>query len=136
MIATVSKEFRFEAAHSLPHLPEGHKCRNVHGHSYRFAVEIEGRVDDRGFVIDYADISAAVKPLVEKLDHQNLNDIFARATTAENLASWLFKQVEDRLGRCTRIRFWETPTSCVIYEGDKQKNEQSPIVVPCCATRG
>lgn len=113
---TVGKEFRFEAAHSLPHLPEGHKCRNLHGHSYRFRVEIEGKVDERGFVIDYAEIKAAVQPIVDKLDHQNLNDLFAQATTAENLAEWLFRQVEDKLGRCSRIIFWETPTSVVFYE--------------------
>ncbi len=117
MKITVGKEFRFEAAHSLPHLPEGHKCRNVHGHSYRFRVDIEGPVDGRGFVIDYSEISEAVEPIVNKLDHQNLNDIFAQATTAENLAVWLFKQVEDKLGRCHRITLWETPTSVVVVEG-------------------
>jgi len=117
MRATVGKEFRFEAAHSLPHLPEGHKCRNVHGHSYRFRVEIEGPVDGRGFVIDYSEISAAMEPIVEKLDHQNLNDLFATATTAEHLAAWLYQQAQNKLGRCTRVIFWETPTSVVIYEG-------------------
>lgn len=113
---TVGKEFRFEAAHSLPHLPEGHKCRNLHGHSYRFRVEIEGPVDHRGFVIDYAEIAAVVDPIVASLDHRNLNDLFAQPTTAENISAWLFRQVEDRLGRCSRIVFWETPTSVVVYE--------------------
>ena len=90
-IFTVGKEFRFEAAHSLPHLPEGHKCKRQHGHSYRFRVDISGPVDGRGFVIDYAEIHAAIFPLVEeKLDH--------------------------RMGRCHRITLWETPTSVVICE--------------------
>ena len=118
-ICTVGKEFRFEAAHSLPHLPEGHKCRNLHGHSYRFRVDITGPIDGRGFVIDYAEISAAVNPIVLKLDHQNLNDIFACATTAENIAMWLLKEVENRLGRCDRITLWETPTSVVIFENPR-----------------
>jgi 6-pyruvoyltetrahydropterin/6-carboxytetrahydropterin synthase len=116
IICTVGKEFRFEAAHALPHLPEGHKCRNLHGHSYRFRVDIEGPVDARGFVIDYAEIAAAVDPIVAELDHQNLNDLFAQATTAENLAAWLFRRIEDRLGRCKRIVLWETPTSVVTVE--------------------
>ncbi len=116
-IFTVGKEFRFEAAHSLPHLPEGHKCKRQHGHSYRFRVDISGPVDGRGFVIDYAEIHAAIFPLVEeKLDHRNLNDLLAKPTTAENLAAWLFTEVEDRLGRCHRITLWETPTSVVICE--------------------
>ena len=115
---TVGKEFRFEAAHSLPHLPEGHKCRNLHGHSYRFRVDIKGPIDPRdGFVIDYAEISKHVDPIVARLDHQNLDEIFAKATTAENIAIWLFREVEDRVGRCERITLWETPTSVVIYEG-------------------
>ena len=115
-IFTVGKEFRFEAAHSLPHLPEGHKCRNLHGHSYRFRVDICGPVDGDGFVVDYADISRAVDPIVDRLDHRNLNDIFAKATTAENLAAWLFTEVEDQMGGCHRVTLWETPTSVVICE--------------------
>jgi len=113
----VGKEFRFEAAHSLPHLPEGHPCRRVHGHSYRFRVDIRGPVDGRGFVIDYAEISAAMNPLVAQLDHQNLNELFAHPTTAENLAFWLFGQAQEKLGSCHRITLWETPSSVVIYEG-------------------
>lgn len=115
---TVGVEFRFEAAHSLPHLPEGHKCRNIHGHSYRFRVEIQGPVDERGFVIGYEEIEEAVNPIVRTLDHQNLNELFSEATTAENLASWLFDQVKTRLGRCARVVFYETPTTVVVYEED------------------
>jgi 6-pyruvoyl-tetrahydropterin synthase len=58
-----------------------------------------------------------MQPIVDALDHQNLNDLFATSTTAEHIAAWLFRQAEDKLGRCTRIIFWETPTSVVIYEG-------------------
>jgi len=121
LIMMVGKEFRFEAAHSLPHLPEGHKCRNLHGHSYRFRVDVCGPVDGRGFVMDYAEISRVVDPIVERLDHQNLNDIFAKATTAENLADWLQKEIEDHLGRCDRIVLWETPTSVVVYENPRSE---------------
>ena len=119
-ICTVGKEFRFEAAHSLPHLPEGHKCRNVHGHSYRFRVDVTGAVGGDGFVIDYAEISRIVDPIVANLDHKNLNDIFACDTTAENLAMWLLKEVEDHLGQCTRLTLWETPTSVVIFENPRE----------------
>lgn len=120
---TVGKEFRFEAAHSLPHLPEGHKCRNVHGHSYRFRIEIDGPIDERGFVIDYSEISAAIKPVVERLDHQNLNDLFPFHTTAENIAEWLFDETVKRLGRCSRVVFWETPTSVVFFERKEGSHE-------------
>ena len=62
------KEFSFEAAHRLPHAPEGHKCRRLHGHSFRVSVCVRGPVDpDTGWFMDYADIAAAVKPLLDAL---------------------------------------------------------------------
>lgn len=113
---TVSKRFTFEAAHSLPHLPEGHKCRNLHGHSYVIEVFCEGPLDQRGFVIDYADISAAVNPIVAKLDHQNLNEILPFATTAENLAAWLWPYIFNVLPSLVRIDVHETAKTCVRIE--------------------
>ena len=60
------KTFQFEAAHYLPHLPENHKCRRLHGHSFQAEIVVEGECDPKlGWVIDYADISAAFKPLWE-----------------------------------------------------------------------
>jgi len=108
----VSKMFKFEAAHSLPYLPEGHKCRRLHGHSYRFEVECEGEVDDRGFVIDYADIAKAINPLVEKMDHQNLNDLFDFKTTAENLAIYIFTEANKSLP-VSGVAFYETASTKV-----------------------
>ena len=111
---TVTKTFSFEAAHSLPHLRHDHKCSRLHGHSYRFIVEVDGEPDDRGFVIDYAEISADVNPIVRKLDHQNLNELFDFHTTAENLAKWLFDQIREKLP-VSRIVFYETASTSVIY---------------------
>jgi 6-pyruvoyltetrahydropterin/6-carboxytetrahydropterin synthase len=109
---TVSKEFSFEAAHSLPHLPLGHKCRNTHGHSYRFSVECSAPLDDRGFVVDYAEISAVVNPIVARLDHQNLNDLFPFHTTAENISAWLYEEVSKHLP-VSAIVFHETQKTVV-----------------------
>ena len=111
---TVTKEFRFEAAHALPHLPEGHKCRRLHGHSYKFRVEVDGELDDRGFVIDYAEISAEVDPVVERLDHHNLNELFDFHTSAENLAKWIFDELTKTLP-VSRIVLFETANTSVIY---------------------
>ena len=114
---TVTKEFKFEAAHSLPHLPDGHKCQRLHGHSYRFRVEVDGEIDERGFVIDYAEIAQAVDPIVSRLDHFNLNDIFNFYTTAENLAVWLYNEIPLDV---SRIVFFETATTSVIYAGENR----------------
>lgn len=65
------KTFRFEASHLLPKHPG--KCSRLHGHSWVLHVETEGRINpSTGFVMDFADMSAAVKPLIELLDHRHL----------------------------------------------------------------
>jgi len=111
----VTKSFSFEAAHSLPYLPEGHKCRNLHGHSYRFSVEVAGGLDERGFVIDYAEIGKAVKPIIKRLDHTNLNDLFDFQTTSENIAAWLFHEIRKTIPNISRIVLKETAGTSVIF---------------------
>lgn len=93
----ISKEFTFEAAHHLTKVPEGHKCRNPHGHSYRVIIELESfNVDERGFVVDYNDLGIVKEWLDREWDHKDLNEWFFRNTlnriepTAENLALYLF----------------------------------------------
>jgi 6-pyruvoyltetrahydropterin/6-carboxytetrahydropterin synthase len=117
---TVSKQFSFEAAHSLPHLPEGHKCRNIHGHSYVVEVFCTGPLDARGFVVDYAEISAAMKPIVEQLDHRNLNDVLPCLTTAENVGQWIMVQLDQSgklpTGIVSRVDVYETARTCVKVE--------------------
>src|SRR6267142_590844 len=65
------KTFRFEASHILPKHPG--KCSRLHGHSWVLHVEVEGPINpSTGFVMDYADMSSAVKPLIDRLDHRHL----------------------------------------------------------------
>ena len=121
-VMRVGKEFSFEAAHSLPHLPEGHKCRRPHGHSCRFRVEVEGPVDDRGFVIDYAEIDRVVDPLLAILDHHNLNEVMDVPSTSENLAAWLHFRIarSDVLHRHpVRIVVMETASTSATYTDPK-----------------
>lgn len=113
---TVTKQFRFEAAHSLPHLPEGHKCRNVHGHSYWFEVAVSSHsLDERGFVIDYAEISESMSSIVTLLDHQDLNQLFHFPTTAENLAWWIYEMASKKL-EIDYVTLKETSTTSVTYK--------------------
>ena len=110
---TVSKKFNFEAAHSLPHLPIGHKCRSLHGHSYVVEIHVDGLLDERGFVIDYAEISSVVDPVIADLDHKNLNEIFPFSTTAENLAQWLFQRISNDIPNLSAVHVYETAKTCV-----------------------
>lgn len=116
----VSKRFTFEAAHSLTHLPDGHKCKRLHGHSYVVVVICRGPLDGRGFVVDYAEISAAVRPVTDgMLDHRNIDEVLmagrAGPSTAENLAAWLYPQIKRALPSLYQIEVHETATTVVRY---------------------
>src|SRR6476619_1806488 len=92
MFVRLSKTFHFEAAHDLPTFPDGHKCRRLHGHSFRFDVIVEGEVDPaKGYLIDYGDIKKAAEPLVKRLDQYYLNEIEGLSNpTSAVLAKWLW----------------------------------------------
>ncbi|MHB1444321.1 MAG: 6-carboxytetrahydropterin synthase QueD [Acidimicrobiales bacterium] len=110
--------FGFEAAHLLPNVPDGHKCRRLHGHSYRIEIHVSGEVEETtGMVMDFADVAAAVEPVVELLDHRYLNEIDGLDNpTSENLARWLWARLASRLP-LSRIVVRETCTSGVSYSG-------------------
>lgn len=111
------KEFRFEAAHRLTKVPEGHQCARLHGHSYVVRMHCAGRLDPgRDWVIDYADIAAAARPVIDELDHRNLNDILPGETTAENLAWWLLERLRPKLPPLEAVEVFETPGTCVRVE--------------------
>ncbi|MDF1612732.1 6-pyruvoyl trahydropterin synthase family protein [Stygiobacter electus] len=63
----IAKEYRWEMGHRLP-FHEG-KCKNLHGHSYKCMVEINGEPDKNGMVLDYYDMKKIIKPIIEELDH-------------------------------------------------------------------
>ena len=118
----IFKEFTFEAAHRLPFVPEGHKCARLHGHSYRVEVRVEGDVPpDTGWVVDFAEISGAWKPLHAVLDHNYLNEIAGLGNpTSENLARWIWDRLSPVLGGLTEIVVRETCTSGCSYKGGRQ----------------
>lgn len=118
-IMIIYKQFTFDAAHFLPNVPEGHKCRAMHGHTYHLTVFISGPVlPTAGWVIDFSDVKAVCKPVINRLDHKLLNEIPGLANpTAENLARWLWEEFKHNMPGLQRIELKETPTSGVIYEG-------------------
>ena len=94
MSTTLFKDFTFEAAHHLPHVPEGHKCGRLHGHSFMVRLEITGEVDPHtGWIMDFAELKAAFKPTYDRLDHYYLNDIPGLENpTSEVLAKWIWDE--------------------------------------------
>lgn len=84
----LTKTFRFEASHVLPKHPG--KCSRLHGHSWVLHVSVSGSINPQtGFVMDFADISTVVKPLIERLDHRHLGTWFIKTGIAlPNVANW------------------------------------------------
>lgn len=115
----LSKEFRFEAAHRLTGVPDGHKCARLHGHSFVITVYIEGPVDPAaGWVMDLGDIKKVCQPVIDRLDHYYLNDIEGLENpTSEVLATWLWNCFQPGLPYLTAVVVQETCTSRVTYRG-------------------
>ncbi len=113
------KEFTFDAAHFLPNVPDGHKCKEMHGHTYRLRVWLEGKLDKQlGWVIDFADLKKVVKPMLDQVDHKCLNNIKELDNpTCELIAVWIWDQLKPLLPSLQKIELHETPTSGVVYDG-------------------
>lgn len=114
----------FAAAHYLRNY-EG-KCARLHGHNWKTEVEVIATdLNDVGMGIDFQDIKAETKALVDQLDHYNLNDMapFDKLNpTAENIAAFLFKTLSGKLNdhrvKVSAITLWETERACVRYTED------------------
>lgn len=113
------KDFRFEAAHWLPNVPEGHKCRRMHGHSFRGEIAVRGEIDPHiGWLIDFAELKALVDPLVKQLDHYLLNEIEGLENpTSERVAIWFWERLEPKLPSLYRVTIEETCSSRCHYFG-------------------
>lgn len=110
------KDFRFEAAHWLPNVPEGHKCARLHGHSFFVRIYVSGDVGEDGFVVDFADLKDAFKPIEDQLDHRYLNAVPGlQNPTSENIARWIWDRLDVDGLTCVEVR--ETCTSGCRYRG-------------------
>ena len=115
MTTSVTRTFRFEAAHQLPW--HAGKCRRLHGHSYRLEVTVSGPVGPQGIVVDFADVAGVVeRDVVARYDHCYLNDLMENPT-AELLAHQVWKTLEAAGLAVSRIRLWETEESSVEVTG-------------------
>lgn len=116
----IFKEFTFEAAHRLPHVPPGHKCARLHGHSYRVALHVRGPVGEQsGWIMDFSDLKEAWQPLHERLDHFFLNEVEGLSNpTSENLARWIWRRLRPTLPQLSQVVVRETCTSGCVYRGE------------------
>lgn len=121
-VVEVTKEFTFDSAHFLEEYKG--KCANLHGHTYKLQVTLEGVVDRLGMVIDFNVIKDIVKrEVIDILDHKELNyELPNFNTTAENMSVWIYNRISTagdlpQRVRVKSIKLWETPTSYAEYKG-------------------
>ena len=115
----IFKKFAFDSAHFLPNVPDGHKCKNIHGHTYHLTVFLEGDLEkELAWVMDFKVLKDVVNPVIEILDHKLLNELDGLENpTAEIIVIWIWNQIKDKLPLLCKLELNETPTSGAIYEG-------------------
>jgi 6-pyruvoyltetrahydropterin/6-carboxytetrahydropterin synthase len=119
----ITKRFTFEAAHRLNGLPPGHKCGEVHGHSYGVTVVLESeQLDERGFVRDYGELGILRTYIDTQLDHKFLNEVGElrgiaelQQPTAENIARHLFHWAQECWPELAVVIVSETATTSAEY---------------------
>lgn len=116
----IYKDFSFDSAHFLPNVPEGHKCKAMHGHTYKLRVFIKGSRDPHlGWIMDFKELKDAINPLIDMLDHKLINEVAGLENpTAENITVWIWDRIKPLLKGLSKIEFYETPTTGVIYSGE------------------
>lgn len=104
--ARICKAYFFSAGHWLPNVPVGHPCRNQHGHNYRVEIIACGEMEqNRGWLVDFAELDRYAKPIIAQLDHKNLNDILENPT-AEWIAWWIHARMPVKYVESVKV--WET----------------------------
>lgn len=115
----IFKVYKFDAAHRLPAAGAGHPCSDMHGHSFRIEIHIEGTVDEpAGWVMDFADIDGACEALLAQLDHTYLNDVDGLANpTSENIARWIWARLIPKLPQLCKVVVQESAETGCVYRG-------------------
>ncbi|MDB9830115.1 6-carboxytetrahydropterin synthase QueD [Gammaproteobacteria bacterium] len=114
----IFKEFTFEAAHKLPLVPENHKCSNLHGHSFKVRISVDGPINEMGWVMDFSELKQICSPHISELDHSYLNEIVGLENpTSENIAIWLWNRLIGPLQNLSTITVMETCNSGCEYSG-------------------
>lgn len=120
-LCRIGKQYSFSAAHQLPLVPDGHPCKRLHGHNYVVQVEFRGEIAPKdGFCgnLDFADLDKVVKPIIERLDHQFLND-FIPNPTAELIAAYFLTEINKERSIYHSVTVWETPKCYAMVINDE-----------------
>jgi 6-pyruvoyltetrahydropterin/6-carboxytetrahydropterin synthase len=113
----ITREFVFDSAHRLEWEPG--KCKQLHGHTYRLQVSVEGKLNENGIIINFTELKDIVKKkILDELDHKYLNELISNPT-AENIVLWIWDKLKSDFN-LYEVKLWETPTCFVLYRGDEK----------------
>lgn len=116
-------ETEFAAAHRIKEA--GGKCENLHGHTWKVQVTLQGKkLDERGILIDFREVKEIVKKSLDKLDHQYLNEVLKNIEpTTENIAKYLFEKLEKELNlervKLSKVKVGESDKTWVSYSEEE-----------------
>jgi len=116
--AHIWRRFRFEAAHRLPNVPEGHQCGRMHGHGFEVILHADQALGGDDMGIDFDHLGTLWAPLHEQLHYGCLNDLPGLDNpTSELLAAWLWTKLKPQLPALSWITVYETVTAGCHYDG-------------------
>src|SRR5579871_1549393 len=124
MMFELSKQFRFESAHTLYRVVDGEASRRIHGHSYRAEVVVRGEANpDTGMVLDLGLLERALEDTRLSLDHRFLNDVpDLGPATMENISVWIWRKVAGACGGIARVTVYrDSAGEACSYFGDQHR---------------
>ena len=114
---SVKVEGHFSSAHNL----RGYKgkCEALHGHNWKVqVVAVADELDTTGMVMDFTVVKAALKKVLEPLDHTYLNNIpyFKKANpTSERIAQYIFSRLKPAIAGLHSVTVWESENASATY---------------------
>ena len=120
----VTVEAGFSSGHYLRNYHG--RCENPHGHNYKVRITLAGEaLDQTGLLLDFKQLKQVMRPVIDRIDHQMLNDLEPFTTinpSAENIARYFYDETNQQLANMTegRVRvkdctIWETDTTTATY---------------------
>ncbi|MBQ7256564.1 MAG: 6-carboxytetrahydropterin synthase [Abditibacteriota bacterium] len=109
----------FDAAHNLVKAGANKSCEKLHGHRYFVVVKFRCyELNEVGMAIDFTIAKDALRKVLNKLDHQYLNELEAfqnKNTTAEHIARYIYHEIKDEIQEIYSVSVWESETACATY---------------------
>lgn len=101
----LSKQFRFDAAHTLERSIDTESSRRIHGHSYRAKVTVRGRPDPAtGMIVDLGLLERSMEDARDALDHRFLDEINDLGpATMENLSRWIWNRLSPEVDNLFKV---------------------------------